>query len=639
MAEHEIKLVASLDTSGINTNTGTSGTTTNRTTSTGGSTTSTLGTALVGSQLGSVGNAISLQMSKAIKSFIESLSKGINLINHQLHRLSIPIYEIAKEFNLVNRDINGMSESFGKFRDRYLSSLQTSIEVTDDFTKSLKELANSTNKASKEIKNSFNSPSIGKSGAYGITGLLGMKIGSGGGFGTMFGRIVGFEAVMSAYSNTRKLFDITDPQRKTTTGKIFDLMEWLSPFSKMLSEAEKASELVKQSKQRLDEFNKQMEHFNEVTRSAHLEKYTMEQNKVLEYLTSSELPEYMKEHGDKLKKLEKKYQDMNNTLAKGAVAPLAVDKFQKEMQKIADELKIENQLFDTAAEKLKKFNDEAKILAEETEKLNREFSNQKQYISDTRDSEKRASARREWSLMSMQDLLIQKSSLNKIWNSSKNQIGNIDDEISRLQKFYDLQTTNKGRQDIMDKINQQIQQRGRLSGMRNESLGDLDRINGLMKAFDEATKTIQEKAQDLRNSEALSQWKEGLKYLNGSEMTRQLKEAKDRRAELYNSILLDYEKAAGTRNPESRKRLNDRIEFQLKEMKGLDNRISTLESKTKIGFDSPDEAMTDMGRMGMYMSNAESVLTDPKLQKLDHISMTLWKIERNTQNQIVSRFL
>ena len=136
---------------------------------------------------------------------------------------------------------------------------------------------------------------------------------------------------------------------------------------------------------------------------------------------------------------------MNNTLAKGAVAPLAVDKFQKEMQKIADELKIENELFDTAAEKLKKFNDEAKRLSEETEKLNREFDNQRQSISDTRDSEKRASERREWSTMSMDKLFMQKYYINQTWNRSKNQIGNIDDEISRLQKFYDLQTTNKGR--------------------------------------------------------------------------------------------------------------------------------------------------------------------------------------------------
>ena len=60
MAEHEIKLVATLDTSNINPNTGTSGTTTNRTTSSGGSSTSAVGTALIGGQLGSVGSALSL---------------------------------------------------------------------------------------------------------------------------------------------------------------------------------------------------------------------------------------------------------------------------------------------------------------------------------------------------------------------------------------------------------------------------------------------------------------------------------------------------------------------------------------------------------------------------------------------------
>lgn len=238
---------------------------------------------------------------------------------------------------------------------------------------------------------------------------------------------------------------------------------------------------------------------------------------------------------------------------------------------------------------MKKLNDEVKKLAEETEKLNREFSNQKQSISDTRDSEARASARRGWSSMSMGDLLIQKSGLNKMWNSSNSSISEIDAKISKLQyEFNDLLNTNEDKQDIINEINELTQKRGRFSGMKNEALGDLDRINGLMKAFDDATKTLNEKAQDLRNSEALKQWKEGLKYLNGSEMTKQLKEAKDRRAELYQSILNDYEKAASTRNPESRRKLNDRIELQLKQMSGIDDRISELKSRTKIGFDSPD---------------------------------------------------
>lgn len=296
--------------------------------------------------------------------------------------------------------------------------------------------------ASKTIRSSVVQPNQGGR----ISGLMGMKIGNGGGFSPMLGRMVGAGAIMSATSNTRQLFDIIDPERKTWAGKISNVFEWITgPFEKMAREAEKANEMVKQSKERLEEFNKQMEHFREITENAKLEKYSMDQKKVLEYITSSELPEYMKEHGDKLKKLEKKYEDMNNTLAKGAVAPLGVDKFQKAMQKISEQLNIENELFNTASEKMKKFNEETKRLAEETEKLNREFSNQKQSISDTRDSEKRASSRREWSLMSMDKLFMQKYNLNQTWNRSKNQIGYIDDEISRLQKFYDLQTTNKGR--------------------------------------------------------------------------------------------------------------------------------------------------------------------------------------------------
>ena len=623
MSEHQIKLVASLDTSNINTNTGTAS---NRTTSSGGSSTI-ASSAMIGS---------SVQMA----SFIKAVQSSLQTFHHQLKRISMPMAELVREFNKAHQHIKGINQTWNLYNKNMMRNQDSISKQGQEFSHSLKALSGATIYASNSIRKASLAANAGGANASGITGLLGKKIGSGGGFGELFGRMVGAGAVMSAYSGTRQIFDITDPQRKTTTGKIFNWLEWLSPFSKMASEAEKASELVKQSKERLDRFNTQLARFNEAKETANLDQYSNQQKGVLEGMKESELPKYISEHSKKLENLKKKYEDMNKTLAKGDVDLFGLDKFLKQMKKISDELNIEQQLFDTASEKMKKLNDEVERLAEDTDRLNREFSNQKQSISDTRDSERRASARRGWDAMSMNDLILQKSGIDKIWNSSKSDIQKIDAQISALQKEYqDNDYVNEDRQDIINEINEKLQQRGRLSGIRNEALGDLDRINGLMKAFDDATKTLNEKAQDLRNSEALSQWKEGLKYLNGSEMTRQLKEAKDRRAELYQSILHDYEKAANTRNPGTRNRLNDRIEFQLKQMKDIDNRISALESKTKIGFDSPDEAMTDMGRMGMYMSNAESVLTDPKLQKLDHISMTLWKIERNTQNQIVSRFL
>lgn len=107
---------------------------------------------------------------------------------------------------------------------------------------------------------------------------------------------------------------------------------------------------------------------------------------------------------------------------------------------------------------MKKMNDEVEKLAEETEKLNREFSNQKQSISDTRDSEARASARRKWDSMSMGDLLIQKSGMDKMWSSSNSEISKIDARISALQKEYqDNDYVNEDRQDIINEIRELTQ--------------------------------------------------------------------------------------------------------------------------------------------------------------------------------------
>lgn len=48
--------------------------------------------------------------------------------------------------------------------------------------------------------------------------------------------------------------------------------------------------------------------------------------------------------------------------------------------------------------------------------------------------------------------------------------------------------------------------------------------------------------------------------------------------------------------------------------------------------------MTDLGKMGAYMSRQEMQLQDPQLSKLDEISKTLFDIRYNTTRQ-VSRFM
>lgn len=58
-------------------------------------------------------------------------------------------------------------------------------------------------------------------------------------------------------------------------------------------------------------------------------------------MKESELPKYISQHSEKLEKLKKRYDEMNNTLARGDVNLFSLDKFLKQMSKLENELNIE----------------------------------------------------------------------------------------------------------------------------------------------------------------------------------------------------------------------------------------------------------------------------------------------------------
>lgn len=92
----------------------------------------------------------------------------------------------------------------------------------------MKDLSNSANQAANSMKNAARKAN---QDANGGSDVLGMKLGKGGGFGGMAGRLVGAGAVYSAYSNTKRLFETTDPEGKSAFSKISNGLDWLiSPF-------------------------------------------------------------------------------------------------------------------------------------------------------------------------------------------------------------------------------------------------------------------------------------------------------------------------------------------------------------------------------------------------------------------------
>lgn len=130
--------------------------------------------------------------------------------------------------------------------------------------------------------------------------------------------------------------------------------------------------------------------------------------------------------------------------------------------------------------------------------------------------------------------------------------------------------------------------------------------------------------------------KENLKLMAES-LQRQIKDQQ-------NQIAYNFKQAGGK---DINKALQDSYmksaEETMKEYDRLSQRLKAVQDAMKpeentLKLDDPSSVMTDLGKMGAYMSKQEMQLQDPQLSKLDEISKTLFDIRTNTRNTI-SKFL
>ena len=114
--------------------------------------------------------------------------------------------------------------------------------------------------------------------------------------------------------------------------------------------------------------------------------------------------------------------------------------------------------------------------------------------------------------------------------------------------------------------------------------------------------------------------------------------------EQQNQITYNFKQAGGK---DINKALQDSYmksaEETMKEYDRLSQRLKAVQDAMKpeektLKLDDPSSVMTDLGKMGAYMSKQEMQLQDPQLSKLDEISKTLFDIRTNTRNT-VSKFL
>lgn len=152
----------------------------------------------------------------------------------------MPINELVREYNISHQHIKGINKTIGTYRSNMQRNLDNIRRQEGVFTWSLKDLSNSATQAANSMRRAARTANQATNG-----GGLGMKLGKGGGFGGMAGRMASAAAVFSAYSNTKRLFETTDPEGKSAFSKISNALDWvISPFEKMAKEAEKDAKIA-----------------------------------------------------------------------------------------------------------------------------------------------------------------------------------------------------------------------------------------------------------------------------------------------------------------------------------------------------------------------------------------------------------
>lgn len=641
--EHEIKLIATVDTSQVNGQAGTSS-------SSGGSrqgSAQAAAQATLATYANKAANSINIAAQNAVKSS-ELIKHAFQAITFRLKELNDRIHVISYMYKKNQTAVSDTNREFKKLEKSLVNSQHNASRAVQRFITSI-DAASAAAQRNARI-NAMMTPAGGGGGGGGLA-ALGGKFDIKSAYG-MLGRFLGWGGVFTIFNKVSSTLDQTDPEEKTFASAVFKKLPRLAGdvlsfgTTKAARDALKAKKEMDEANAALEETRQFLKSLNAEIKNASFDKYVRQSKEAIKVLSGDGLSQFVDEHRTKLDALKEKYNQINDQIASGKVGR-NIDDLKKKMAEIADEISAEQEIYDLASKKMEEAAESAKRLAEETQNLNKQFEKQQQSYQDTLQKEASDERRRGWKSGNIDGIIKDKADINAEFNKAQEAIQAIDKEIARLKEFYSLQNSNEGRKNIIEKINDLIGQRSRLTGQKGQAMSDIDAINNILKSFQDASDALMQKAKELTDSDEFKAWKESLKGLSRSDLEKQLEQLKRQREEDKQNAVQNYQKAAEAKDKptqDSYKKLGEEAERM---MRDADARIAELESAMKgdntngngIKLEDPTDQMTSMGKIGMYMSMNEATLQDPKLEKLNHISLTLVQIERNTSQGTVSRFL
>lgn len=355
-----------------------------------------------------------------------------------------------------------------------------------------------------------------------------------------------------------------------------------------------------------------------------------------------ELNALSQKYANSIESYKKQIRDLNDEIASGNVT-WGIEDLKNQINELNTKLQIEQNLQGQVAQQIDNVNKAAEDFKRTMDEMHDAFNNAVESYDKLIASEKQQSILNTIPNAGLQSLFEGEYTNRAQANKYESKVAYYDNLIEGVISRFDYALPDQ-KKELLEQLDRFRKERDAYKELQDSSMKLAEafqkQAQSIMSGSEQAKNKLdefQKKLDEQSFTESLKgNSKENLKLMAES-LQRQIKDQQNR-------IAYNFKQAGGK---DINKALQDSYmksaEETMKEYDRLSQRLKAVQDAMKpeektLKLDDPSSVMTDLGKMGAYMSRQEMQLQDPQLSKLDEISKTLFDIRYNTTRQ-VSRFM
>lgn len=371
-----------------------------------------------------------------------------------------------------------------------------------------------------------------------------------------------------------------------------------------------------------------------------------QEEKAIQYADDDEwkLRDLKYKYGQNIAEYRRQILELNQEIANGNINT-NFDDLKKQIADVSAKMQVETNLYNQVSTQLDAVTTSAYNMKEAMDTLNQAFRNSLDRLDEIDTQEENIAFKRtigtKTRLLTGTD---QKMMEDRVAKYDKI-VESYDESIDRIIERFNNSKTIEDKKNLNEQLDSLIKSRQHARSMQETFRGIAEQLKSVANTFDESAKSAQQKIIEMQSEIERQKFSEKVNAL-GSEYAKSLiPEFENKLNAAREAAYEKWRKATAIGiTPEQQKkfiaegdesaRYAKVLEQQLRELES----VATSNSNKNMKLDDPSSVMTDLGKMGAYMSKQEMQLQDPQLSKLDEISKTLFDIRTNTRNH-VSKFL